>query len=105
MAGLIQKEMIDGNYHMAALEDPGGGWEGVRKDGVVAIDMFKGQLWSLQKWRICYPNSKEVGRGVSVGFGYAGDGRRRGLSRHITPASTLQLTRAVFNLICAAWRG
>ena len=30
MAGLIQKERIDGNYHMVVLEDPGGDWEGVR---------------------------------------------------------------------------
>ena len=27
--------------------------------------MFKEQLRSSLEWRICYPNSKEVGRGVS----------------------------------------
>ena len=26
----LQKERIDGNYHKAVIEDPGGGWAGVR---------------------------------------------------------------------------
>ena len=29
MAGLLQKERIDGNYYQAVIEDLGGGWEGV----------------------------------------------------------------------------
>ena len=40
--------------------------------------------------------------GGKAGLGHAGDSRRWGLSRHITPAGTLQPTRAVFNPICAA---
>ena len=46
---------------------------------------------------------KGGGKGcVSAGLGHAGDGRWWGLSRPITPAGTLQLARAMFNLICAA---
>ena len=30
MAGLLQKERTDGNYHKAAIEDSGEGWEGAR---------------------------------------------------------------------------
>ena len=30
MAGLLQKERIDGNNHKAVIDDPGGGGEGVR---------------------------------------------------------------------------
>ena len=30
MAGLLQKERMDGSYHKAVLEDPRGRWAGVR---------------------------------------------------------------------------
>ena len=65
MAGLLQKERTDGNYHKAAIEDSGEGWEGAREDGVAAVDMFKEPLRSSREWRICYPYSKKVRRGVS----------------------------------------